>query len=105
MNKMKIASYIILIVSVLAILYALIFNPADWIVYAIAIVCIPFLVLSFGLYVQTNKRGRGGKKRRTIYRLLVKIINSYLTNLESLCRYHEFNGSNFNQCCNCFPCR
>ena len=49
MNKMKIASYIILIVSVLAILYALIFNPADWIVYAIAIVCIPFLVLSFGL--------------------------------------------------------
>ena len=46
MNKMKIASYIILIVSVLAILYALIFNPADWIVYAIAIVCIPFLVLS-----------------------------------------------------------
>ena len=50
MNKMKIASYIILIVSVLAILYALIFNPADWIVYAIAIVCIPFLVLSFGQY-------------------------------------------------------
>ena len=92
MNKMKIASYIILIVSVLAILYALIFNPADWIVYAIAIVCIPFLVLSFGLLTM-------------IYRLLVKIINSYLTNLESLCRYHEFNGSNFNQCNNRFPCR
>ena len=35
MNKMKIASYIILIVSVLAILYALIFNPADWIVYGL----------------------------------------------------------------------
>ena len=93
MNKMKIASYIILIVSVLAILYALIFNP----------VFSTFIWTSY--YVQTNKRGRGGKKRRTIYRLLVKIINSYLTNLESLCRYHEFNGSNFNQCCNCFPCR
>ena len=44
---------------------------------------------------ETNKRGRGGKKRRAFHRLLV----------ESLCRYHEFNGSNFNQCCNCFPCR
>ena len=54
MNQMKTASYIILIVSILAILYALIFNPADWIVYAIAIVCIPFLVLSFGLLTMSK---------------------------------------------------
>ena len=54
MNKMKMVSYIILLVSALAILYALIFNPADWIVYAIAIVCIPFLVLSFGLITMSK---------------------------------------------------
>ncbi|AMK15459.1 DUF788 domain-containing protein [Methanobrevibacter olleyae] len=54
MNKMKIASYIIFAVSLLAILYALIFNPADWIVFAIAIVCIPFLILSFGLLTMSK---------------------------------------------------
>lgn len=54
MNKMKIASYIIFAVSILAILYALIFNPADWIVFAIAIVCIPFLILSFGLLTMSK---------------------------------------------------
>ena len=76
MNKMKIASYIILIVSVLAILYALIFNPADWIVYAlifnpadwivyaIAIVCIPFLVLSFGLLTMSKPIKEEEEERR-----------------------------------------
>ncbi|WP_297982717.1 DUF788 domain-containing protein [uncultured Methanobrevibacter sp.] len=54
MKKMRIASYTIFIISLLAIIYALIFNPADWIVYAIAIVCIPFLVLSFGLLTMSN---------------------------------------------------
>ena len=64
MNKVKIASYIILIVSVLAILYALIFNPADWIVYAIAIVCIPFLVLSFGLLTMSKPIKEEEEERR-----------------------------------------
>lgn len=54
MNKMKIASYIIFAVSILAILHDLIFNPADWIVFAIAIVCIPFLILSFGLLTMSK---------------------------------------------------
>ena len=53
MNKMKIASYIILIVSVLAILYAL-----------IAIVCIPFLVLSFGLLTMSKPIKEEEEERR-----------------------------------------
>ena len=38
MKKMRIASFVILIASLIAILYALAFSPADWIVYTIAIV-------------------------------------------------------------------
>lgn len=49
MNKMKVASSILLLISTVAILYALIFTPADWIVYTIAIVFIPFFILSLGL--------------------------------------------------------
>ena len=45
MKKMRIASFVILIASLIAILYALAFSPADWIVYTIAIVGIPFFVL------------------------------------------------------------
>ena len=64
MNKMKIASYVVFIVSILAILYALIFNPADWIVYAIAIVCIPFSVLSFGLISMSKPIKEEEEERR-----------------------------------------
>ena len=64
MNKMKIVSYVVFIVSILAILYALIFNPADWIVYAIAIVCIPFLVLSFGLISMSKPIKEEEEERR-----------------------------------------
>ena len=49
MNKLKVISLILLIISTVAILYALIFNPAEWIVITIAIVFIPFFILSFGL--------------------------------------------------------
>ncbi|WP_295722036.1 SND2/TMEM208 family protein [uncultured Methanobrevibacter sp.] len=49
MNKLKIVSIILLIISTIAILYGLIFNPADWIVITIAIIFIPFFILSFGL--------------------------------------------------------
>ncbi len=56
MNKIKISSYILLIISILAILYALIFNPVDWIVYIIAIVCIPFFVLSLGLLTMSKPK-------------------------------------------------
>ncbi|MDR3291891.1 MAG: SND2/TMEM208 family protein [Methanobrevibacter sp.] len=41
--------YIILTISAVFILYCLIFNPASWIVYSVAIVFIPLFILSFGL--------------------------------------------------------
>jgi energy-converting hydrogenase A subunit I len=49
MNKLKTTSWILLIISLASIVYALIFNPANWIVYAISLVSIPVSVLSFGL--------------------------------------------------------
>ncbi|WP_409200939.1 DUF788 domain-containing protein [Methanobrevibacter sp. DSM 116169] len=49
MNRIKIISYLLLVISILAILYALIFNPPSWIVYAIAIVFIPLFIASFGV--------------------------------------------------------
>lgn len=54
MNKLKLSCYILLLVSIFAILYALIFNPVDWIVYGISIVFIPFFVLSFGLLTMSK---------------------------------------------------
>lgn len=49
MDKLKITSWILLISSLISIIYALIFNPASWIVYAISLVAIPLSILSFGL--------------------------------------------------------
>jgi energy-converting hydrogenase A subunit I len=49
MNKLKTTSWILLIISLGTIVYAVIFNPANWIVYAISLVSIPVSVLSFGL--------------------------------------------------------
>lgn len=56
MKKLRIASYAVLIASLIAIAYALAFSPADWIVYAIAIVGIPFFVLSIGLLNMSKPR-------------------------------------------------
>ncbi|BDZ71248.1 DUF788 domain-containing protein [Methanobacterium petrolearium] len=55
MDKLKISSYLIFIVSIAGIIYALLFNPPTWIVYAISIIFIPSGILSFGLIVM--KRG------------------------------------------------
>lgn len=49
MDKLKVVSWILFIISVIAIIYALIFNPADWIVYTISLVFIPLSILSLGL--------------------------------------------------------
>jgi energy-converting hydrogenase A subunit I len=49
MDKLKVTSWIIFIISVVAILYALILNPATWIVYTISLVFIPSFILSLGL--------------------------------------------------------
>lgn len=49
MDKIRSISLIILIISLASILYALIFNPSNWIVYGISLVFIPLSILSFGL--------------------------------------------------------
>lgn len=49
MDKLKSISWVIFIISVVAIIYALILNPADWIVYTISLVFIPLSILSLGL--------------------------------------------------------
>lgn len=64
MNKMSIMSSIVLIISVASIIYALIFNPADWIVYGISILFIPLGVLSFGLIVMAKAREEEKEDRR-----------------------------------------
>jgi energy-converting hydrogenase A subunit I len=65
MDKLKIISWVLFIVSIGSILYALIFNPASWIVYAIALVSIPISVLSFGIIGMTkgSKEDEEGKRR------------------------------------------
>lgn len=56
MDKLKITGWIIFIISLVAILYALILNPPAWIVYAISLVFIPLFILSLGLI--SMARGR-----------------------------------------------
>lgn len=48
MDKLKTTSLVVFIISVAAIVYALIFNPASWIVYTISLVFIPLSILSLG---------------------------------------------------------
>jgi energy-converting hydrogenase A subunit I len=54
MDKLKITSWILLILSLGSIIYALVLNPANWIVYAISLVAIPVAILSFGLIVMAK---------------------------------------------------
>jgi energy-converting hydrogenase A subunit I len=65
MDKLKIISWILFVVSIVSILYALIFNPESWIVYGIALVSIPVSVLSFGIVgmAKGNKEEEEGKRR------------------------------------------
>ncbi len=65
MDKVKIISWVLLIASLATILYALIFNPASWIVYSIALVSIPISVLSFGIIGMTkgSEEEEEGKRR------------------------------------------
>jgi energy-converting hydrogenase A subunit I len=49
MDKLKTVSWILFIISILSIIFALIFNPANWIIYAISLIFIPLSILSFGL--------------------------------------------------------
>lgn len=56
MANLKLISTILLIISTLAILYALIFTIPVWLVYAIAIICIPLWILSLGLITMAKPR-------------------------------------------------
>lgn len=56
MNQITVASYSMFIISILGILYALIFNPAAWIVYGISIVFIPVFILSLGLILMARSK-------------------------------------------------
>lgn len=65
MDKLKITSWILLIGSLISIIYALIFNPASWIVYAISLVAIPLSILSFGLVAMAKgSKDEEEEKRR-----------------------------------------
>ncbi|MBZ2166589.1 DUF788 domain-containing protein [Methanobacterium spitsbergense] len=54
MDKLKTTSWILLILSLGSIAYAMIYNPATWIVYAISLIGIPVAILSFGLIVMAK---------------------------------------------------
>jgi energy-converting hydrogenase A subunit I len=47
-----------------SIVYALIFNPANWIVYAISLVAIPVSILSFGLIAMAKGRKEDEEDKR-----------------------------------------
>jgi energy-converting hydrogenase A subunit I len=47
-----------------SIAYALIFNPANWIVYAISLVAIPVSILSFGLIAMAKGRKEDEEDKR-----------------------------------------
>ncbi|HEX3013062.1 MAG TPA: DUF788 domain-containing protein [Methanobacterium sp.] len=64
MNKLSITSSIVFIISIVSIIYALLFNPMDWIVYGISIVFIPLAVLSFGLIVMAKPKKEEEEDRR-----------------------------------------
>ncbi len=65
MDKLKTTSGILLILSLASILYAMIYNPATWIVYIVSLVAIPLAILSFGLMVMAkgSKEEEEAKRR------------------------------------------
>lgn len=63
MNKMIVVSYLLLTISIVLILYALILNPATWIVYGIAIVFIPIFILSLGLITMAKGKKEEEEER------------------------------------------
>ena len=65
MDKLKTTSWIILIASFASIVYAIIFNPVSWIVYAISLVSIPLFILSLGLVTMAKgSKDEEEEKRR-----------------------------------------
>lgn len=65
MDRLKSTGRLLFVISVIAILYALIFNPAPWMVYIIALVFIPLSIISLGLFsmARGKKEDEEGKTR------------------------------------------
>ena len=65
MDKLETTSWMLLMLSLASILYAMIYNPATWIVYIISLVAIPVAILSFGLIVMAkgSKEEEENKRR------------------------------------------
>ena len=65
MDKLKTIGWSIFIISITTILYALIFNPASWIVYTISLIFIPLSILSLGLFsmARGSKEDEEGKTK------------------------------------------
>jgi energy-converting hydrogenase A subunit I len=64
MDKLKTTSWILLIVSVACILYALIFSLPNWMVYLISIIFIPLSILSFGLIAMARGKKEDEEDKR-----------------------------------------
>jgi energy-converting hydrogenase A subunit I len=64
MDRKGIISSIVFIISIGSIIYALIFNPASWMVIGISIVSIPLSVLSFGLIIMARAKKDEEEDRR-----------------------------------------
>lgn len=64
MNRQGIISSIIFIISLSSMIYALIFNPVEWMVYGIAITSIPLSILSLGLIIMAKAKKEEEEDRR-----------------------------------------
>jgi len=64
MKKLGTISYSMFTISVVCILYALIFSPPKWIVYGISIVFIPMAILSFGLILMARSTKEEEEERK-----------------------------------------
>ena len=56
MKTLYISSYLMFIVSIAGIVYALVADPPAWIVYAISILFIPLSILSFGILIMARSK-------------------------------------------------
>jgi len=64
MDRKGTISLIVFIISIAFIIYALIFNPPEWMVIGISIVGIPLSVLSFGLMIMARAKKEEEDDRR-----------------------------------------
>lgn len=64
MDRKSTISSLVFIISIVSIIYALIFNPAEWMVIGISILFIPLSILSFGLLIMARARKEEEEDRR-----------------------------------------